>query len=59
MGESIVMSMDVAKAILAQLGGDMIVAMTGAQKLAGGEYYLHFRLPGSGGFCEQGLTVSR
>lgn len=35
----------VAQTILAQLGGDKFIAMTGAKNLARGDRYLQFQLP--------------
>ena len=51
--------MTVAKTILAQLGGNRFVAMTGARNLGGTEDSLSFRLPGSGGFCKNGINCVR
>ena len=48
--------MTVAKTILAQLGGNRFVAMTGAKKLTSEADGLSFRLPGGGGFCKDEIN---
>ena len=49
----------VAKTILGQLGGNRFRAMTGARNFVGSEDSLSFRLPGSGGFCKNGINAVR
>lgn len=48
--------MTVAQTILEQLGGRQFVMMTGARNLLAAPNYLQFKLPGSGGFCKQGIN---
>ncbi len=49
--------MTVANTILAQLGGRRFRAMTGARNFVGSDDSLSFRLPGSGGFCKDGINA--
>jgi len=51
--------METARTILEQLGGNKFRAMTGANRFAGTENSLSFRLPGSGGFCRDGINAVR
>jgi hypothetical protein len=46
----------VAKTILEQLGGRKFIVMTGARNLIGASGNLSFRLPGAGGFCNDGIN---
>jgi hypothetical protein len=50
-------SLEVARTILQQLGGNKFVAMTGARNIVGGQNNLSFRLPGSGGFTKDGINA--
>lgn len=50
------MGMEVAKTILEQLGGRGFTLMTGARNYVGYPDGLTFRLPGSGGFCREGIN---
>lgn len=47
-------NLEVAKTILAQLGGRRFTTMTGAKDFGGGENYLMFRLPR--GFAKDGIN---
>ena len=49
----------VANTIFQQLGGHKFKVMTGARGFAGDDNSLHFRLPGSGGFCQNGINAVR
>ena len=49
----------VANTILAQLGGGRFTVMTGAKNYLGSANSLSFRLPGSGGFCKDGINAVR
>jgi hypothetical protein len=49
--------MAVARTILAQLGGNRFRAMTGARNFVGDDNSLRFRLPGTGGFCNNGINA--
>lgn len=51
--------MEVAETILQQLGGRKFEVMTGARNFVGSATGLSFRLPGSGGFCKNGINVVR
>jgi hypothetical protein len=50
------MEMNVAKEILAQLGGNKFCAMTGAKQFVGTANELRFKLPGGGGFATSGIN---
>lgn len=53
--------MQIANEILAQLGGNRFLAMTGAKDLVGGEDYLAFRLPArfaKGGINKVKITLT-
>ena len=49
----------VGNEILAQLGGNKFIGMTGARNFVGGANSLSFRLPGSGGFTKNGINAVR
>jgi hypothetical protein len=51
------MKLDIADTILAQLGGNRFIAMTGARNLAADEDSLTFRLPAR--FAKSGITHVR
>ena len=51
------MSMEVAKTILQQLGGNKFIVMTGAKNFTGSPDALSFKLPGGGGFCKDGINA--
>jgi hypothetical protein len=51
--------MTVAQTILAQLGGNKFIAMTGAKNFVGGDRVLNFTLPGGRGFCKEGINRVR
>ena len=53
------MSMEVAKTILQQLGGNKFIVMTGAKNFTGSPDALSFKLPGGGGFCKDGINAVR
>jgi hypothetical protein len=46
----------VAKIILEQLGGRKFIVMTGAKNFVGSSNSLSFKLPGGGGFCNDGIN---
>lgn len=48
--------MEVSETILRQLGGRQFIVMTGARNFIGHPDMLTFRLPGSGGFCKNGIN---
>lgn len=48
------MTMQIAQTILAQLGGNRFIAMTGAKDFVGGDNALRFRLPAR--FAKDGIT---
>lgn len=50
------MSNTVSQTILAQLGGNRFLAMTGAKNLTTGGNDLSFRLPGNPGFVRDGIN---
>lgn len=51
--------MSVAQTILAQLGGNRFVAMTGAKNLTSDRNCLIFRLPRQRGFVKDGINAVR
>lgn len=48
-----------AETILQQLGGRQFMVMTGANRFTHDKGALTFRLPGSGGFCRNGINCVR
>jgi hypothetical protein len=48
---------EIAKTILAQLGGNRFIAMTGAKNFTGYPDALMFSLPGAGGFTKNGINI--
>lgn len=51
------MSLQVANTILAQLGGNKFLAMTGAKNLVGGDDTLRFKIPLSNGINHVSITL--
>jgi hypothetical protein len=51
------MSLQVANTILAQLGGNKFLAMTGAKNLVGGDDTLRFKIPASNGINHVSITL--